>query len=117
MDGLSRTLKKWGQQATYFFSPEKNVLPFFSYVTCQTKRKRQNKADEEEKRKSVGLLLSQNASMPQFADNLQPFVLPNTSQVSGPRCVCWMVLNSNYFGAYPLSISGFWAVNGYFALL
>ena len=36
---------------------------------------------EEEKRKSVGLLLAQNASMPQFSDSLQPY-LAQASQVS-----------------------------------
>ena len=36
---------------------------------------------EEEKRKSVGLLLAQNASMPQFSDSLQPY-LAASAQVS-----------------------------------
>ena len=48
---------------------------------------------EEEKRKSVGLLLAQNASMPQFSDSLQPY-LAATAQVSVRETSPWLCLSS-----------------------
>ena len=61
------------------FSKLNRILRYI-YRYIQQRRGKEKDCDEE-KRRSIGLLLSQNASMPQFSDSLQPY-LAQASQVS-----------------------------------